>query len=398
MGHDRGKPHRHGRVRLRGARERTGRGGSLRRNDVPGRQRRLGGARNVISGNATGVLADGPASGTLYNNLVGTDSTGTFAVPNTEDGIRLANGAAAAIGHPTPGNGNVVSGNGGDGIHLEGAVFTEVYGNRIGTDESGEQAIGNAGVGVRVVDSDGTSVGQPFPGYVNVIAGNGRGIVVQDSPGTQLGNLVGVSATEQRALPNAGIGVDVVGDGVTLTGGTVANSGADGVRLRGSNNTVSGTTITRNGGTGVLVEAGTGNWITADIYGNAALGVDLFPLGPDRPDHGDLDGGPNLAQNAPMVTVQGTRRGMTHFSGVLVSAPNAAYDVFVFSNAECDESGYGEAQRSVYGQTVFTNARGVATFSGSVPRADLDRFLTASAVDASRNTSELSRCAEIRQP
>src|SRR5262249_42757908 len=104
-------------------------------------------ARNVISGNTgAGIIITG--TGSDYNlvqgNYIGTDSTGAVAVGNTPaQGVAITLGAQHnVIGTDGDGTndateGNVISGNTGDGIDIEfgsGNNFNVIAGNLIGTD------------------------------------------------------------------------------------------------------------------------------------------------------------------------------------------------------------------------------------------------------------------------
>ena len=99
----------------------------------------VAGAGNVISGNAKyGIdLQNSGASGTtIVGNKIGTDSTGTLAVPNAT-GVNIEAGASdTTVGGTTAGAGNVISGNSSIGI----TVFSNdnlIAGNRLGTDFTG---------------------------------------------------------------------------------------------------------------------------------------------------------------------------------------------------------------------------------------------------------------------
>jgi CSLREA domain-containing protein len=105
--------------------------------------------RNVISGNANNgviVIATGTA---IHNNFIGTDISGTVARPNVRPGVNLNGGGG--FGGSTVVLDNVISGNTNHGVRI--AVTTAVLiNNKIGTDVSGVNALGNNGFGV-LVDS-----------------------------------------------------------------------------------------------------------------------------------------------------------------------------------------------------------------------------------------------------
>src|SRR5205807_3421282 len=77
---------------------------------------------NVISGNSgDGILIQNSASpvtpsqlNTVQGNFIGTDAAGIAALPNTGDGVKLDGASSNAIGDASPGQGNVISGNGGE--------------------------------------------------------------------------------------------------------------------------------------------------------------------------------------------------------------------------------------------------------------------------------------------
>ena len=101
------------------------------------------------------MLIDG--SCTDYNevaaNYIGVDSTGENALGNGGNGVSILDGAFFnTIG--ASGEGNVISSNVGDGVLIDG-TGTEtnmVAANFIGLDATGEKALGNGGNGVSILD------------------------------------------------------------------------------------------------------------------------------------------------------------------------------------------------------------------------------------------------------
>ena len=119
---------------------------------------RIGGStpadRNILSGGAYGVQLTDDSSGTqILGNLVGTDKTGSVAIPNTNTGI--ANGGMGTI-IGAVGAGNVISGNDGWGINT-GGNNTTIKGNFIGTNAAGTAALPNGLSGVNF--SNGATTG-----------------------------------------------------------------------------------------------------------------------------------------------------------------------------------------------------------------------------------------------
>ena len=99
-------------------------------------------AGNVISGNASdGVLIAGADAqyNSLVNNEIGTDATGTLALPN-KFGVYISDGADFnTIGGAAPADRNIISGNTRDGIAVTGSTTydTVIEGNLIGLDGAG---------------------------------------------------------------------------------------------------------------------------------------------------------------------------------------------------------------------------------------------------------------------
>ena len=102
--------------------------------------------RNVISGNAgdgVGLLrASGTdtrssaAAETVIGNYIGTDLTGTQAVPNGGDGVYVITGIGNFIGGTAPGQANIIAGNNNWGVEIQENNNT-VAGNNVGTDATG---------------------------------------------------------------------------------------------------------------------------------------------------------------------------------------------------------------------------------------------------------------------
>jgi hypothetical protein len=133
----------------------NGNGGSGVRTGFTSAQ--VGGAlawqRNLLSGNGgAGVLVGGPA--VIEGNLIGTDASGTSAIPNgiagNWGGIVLGSRTDVRIGGADPASRNVISGNRPLGIAIWASFGAsgaptgfEIKGNYIGTDWSGTQPLPN---------------------------------------------------------------------------------------------------------------------------------------------------------------------------------------------------------------------------------------------------------------
>src|SRR5439155_5529040 len=153
----------------------------------------VGGARNVVSGNADGVQIQGAgATGNfVQNNYVGTNITGASDLGNVFSGVTIQSSASNnTVGGTDPGARNVVSGNDRHGMEINsGATGNFVQGNYIGTDASGAAELPN-----------GALIG----------SSNGRGILVSGAPG----NTIGGSAAARNVISgNIWYGIDLVGSG-----------------------------------------------------------------------------------------------------------------------------------------------------------------------------------------
>ena len=110
----------------------------------------------------------------ILGNNIGTDATGTVAIPNALGGIVVQGTSAnVQIGGNGTGQPNIISGNGDDGIIIQGSSSgTQVLSNLIGVQADGLGVLGNSQSGVWVAATvTGTVIGGP--GNQNIIAFNG---------------------------------------------------------------------------------------------------------------------------------------------------------------------------------------------------------------------------------
>ncbi len=209
------------------------------------------GARNVVSGNVSGILLNGldSAENVVAGNFIGTDLSGSRAVGN-RDGVVMTVGARYnLIGGTEVGAGNVLSGNTLAGVRIDAdtndlrhnrydsarsTTRNRIQGNFISTDKSGNRALGNVlGVEVGLVREN--TIGGTESGAGNVISGNrSAGVALLRATGevTVQGNRIGVGANGNAALPNL-YGVFVFQSDYNRIGGETAGAG----------NVISGNTI-----------------------------------------------------------------------------------------------------------------------------------------------------------
>jgi hypothetical protein len=359
------------------------------------------GAGNVISGNGddgveiSGNLAtDNQASG----NFVGTDENGTADLGNGNDGVEISSGADDnTIGGTATGARNILSGNAGDGVHIIGGLLAtgnEVLGNFIGTNATGNAALGNSGEGVEISQAEGNTVGGTVTAARNVISSNaGDGVVIfgTDATGNKVqGNFIGTGANGTTALGND--------DGVAISSGNDSTIGSD------IGSTAGGNLIANNQQDGVLVFGGAavGNSILSNAIfsnggsSNVELGIDFGTEGVTANDADDPDcaSGNNRCQNFPVISsaTRSNTTGFTTISGTLNSNPSQEFTVQCFVAAP-DPSGHGEGQVPA-GQdtTVTTDAGGDASFACASPVPLPGQAVTATATnEATGDTSEFSQ-------
>lgn len=194
------------------------------------------GAGNVISGNRSDGILIGSftTTGTIVQgNRIGTDATGMFAIPNDGDGVRIDLARSNVIGGSAPGAGNLISGNGrngsgtgrGDGIRVSSS-FNIIQGNHIGTNATGNSALGNLDNGISAGGSANT-IGGIAAGEGNVIAFNGA-IGIRSNGANVLQNFYrGNSIYSNGTLIAPGLGIDLGALGPTANDAGDADTGAN---------------------------------------------------------------------------------------------------------------------------------------------------------------------------
>jgi parallel beta-helix repeat protein len=139
------------------------------------------GEGNLISGNnENGIFFDDDEGyNEVLGNIIGGNASGTIAVPNRLDGIRVRYSTDNRVGNGTAVGRNLIIGNesydvntGSAGIRLAGDTFnTIVRGNYIGTDISGTAGLGTFVEGIRLGQNTGCRIGGRNSGEGNVIYG-----------------------------------------------------------------------------------------------------------------------------------------------------------------------------------------------------------------------------------
>ena len=263
--------------------------------------------RNVISGNGEdGVVISGSSAqnNIIKGNYIGTNADGSGALGNQGSGILIttdiedSSGAAKSvtIGGASSGEGNLISGNAGHGVLVDGGTNVEIIGNLIGTSADGIGAIANGESGVVFTNgASGNVVGGEANGEGNTIAFNSKvGVLVEDSASTS--NLI----IGNKIFTNDEMGIDLNDDGVTANdaldadGGandsqnyptlTLAESGVSNIRITGSLESLVSTTFDIHFYSSSSVDdSGNGEGetylgsaqVTTDSSGNASFDVTL---------------------------------------------------------------------------------------------------------------------------
>jgi hypothetical protein len=217
---------------------------------------------NYVAGNHNGVVVLGSGSdhNLIIGNYIGTTIDGSAPLPNTNCGVALVDGAQHNRVGGLGGELNLISGNLGPGVVIEGmnASYNQVTGNFIGTDQTGMAELGNHNSGVVINLADYNVVGGDTRDGWNIISGNGGdGIkIVNGDENLVDGNVIGLADNLEDLIPNTRNGVYL--------------------QIHSQNNTIGGEVaseprnyIAGNDGNGVVIEdAGT----TGNIVAGNAIG------------------------------------------------------------------------------------------------------------------------------
>ena len=423
---------------------------------TPAVNNRIGGTtaaeRNVVAGNATNaanglanirIRGAGTTGTVVSGNYIGTDATGLVPLANPRIGVLVSEGASGnTIGGTAAGERNVISASGAAGIELNASTNTVVRGNYIGTDASGNAALGNATFGIWIVGAATNTVGGTAAGARNIVSGNlgDDGIEINGAAAignVVQGNYVGLGADGATAVGNAHSGIAIVGGSGNAIGGTAAGAGNvisanghngvylggnsnavqgnligtdaggtldrgntfDGVHVLGQNNIIGGTTATAgnviafNDLAGVSVGGASagGSILGNSIHLNAGLGIDIEDDGVTANDAGDGDTGGNSRQNFPVLAAAVTTGADITITGSINSTASRTFRLEFFASATGDASGFGEGQIFLGTIDVTTDGAGNAAFTtpAFVAAIPVGYAIAATATDLTANdTSE----------
>ncbi|MBN1595992.1 hypothetical protein JW933_08720, partial [candidate division FCPU426 bacterium] len=229
---------------------------------------------NVLSGNTVGVRLQGEmcANNIVSGNIIGLSADQLSAVPNTESGIHLLEGASFnIIGITSSTGGNIIAGNGNGSGTDAGILFS-------GTAPPYANSVQNNYIGLNQYDT-------AFSNYYGVYILQGASNLIGGFRDETQGNVI--SGNYHASLLSGGIRCQ--GQGNTISGnyiGTnIAGAGAvpnyQGILLAGSGNVIGVTetdritqrnVISGNSQYGIRVTDGQGNSITGNYIGLTADG------------------------------------------------------------------------------------------------------------------------------
>ena len=273
-----------------------------------------------------------PSNNQILNNYVGTDATGTAAVPNGS-GIDVHGfGSPSAQASNNVIQNNLVSGNMGSGIGLCDSSQTNISNNLIGTDRTGAANLGNGSHGIVFV-----CAGAPNNLIdSNIIAFNGAdGIHIEPDYRFGLTLMTGNKFTRNSIHSNTGLGINLLPPPFGTIDGVTPN------------------------------------------------------------DSCDTDSGGNFLQNFPVLT-SATSDGMSvNIVGSLNSTAGTSFTIEFFANTACDGSGNGEGRTYLGSTTVMTDGSCNAPFNVTLAAAAVGQFITSTATNPTNNTSEFSACVPV---
>ncbi len=303
-------------------------------------------ARNLISGNIVGIQVTGTGSAKILGNLIGTDASGSIAVGNVT-GIYLSGSSNNQVGGPDAGDANVVSGNASEGIDIDGSNGDLVQANLVGTDATGEFAVGNGDSGIRI-----QGVSENFTVATNVISGNA-------GPGIEL-NYGSLSTIVQDAINSNLIGADFHGTSPIPNGGAAIRiDGGDSLRIFGNGIFFNPLGIWRLTPVSFATVVVTQN----SFRGNHGLAIVLGPAAAISPNS------PGSPFNFPFVTSVTTDGTSTTIDGVYSGPPNTNVTIELFRSPACSRerpADFDEGLTWFDSIHVMTDGNGNLTFGDTV--------------------------------
>ena len=322
---------------------------------------------NLISGNGFGGVliyddAQPAQQNLVIGNKIGTDVTGTVAIPNayTGDGghgidIYASGNTIGGIG---AGEGNLISGNAAAGISLSQAATSPsenvIQSNYIGTDVTGKIALGNAGEGIADNNGLNNTIGGTATGAGNLISGNAaQGIALITTSGDLIaGNTIGttpgkITDSRYNFLPLGNLGA-----GISLTAGSTNNQ----IGVPGAGNL-----IAANQNNGIDISASSDfNSISGNAIGTTLFAGSEIIIGPP-PNLGNFPSG-IVVSNSSANTIGGltlvdSQGKISQLGGNVVSG-NAQSGITIVGNDSSIPPGSPDQGNLVIGNLIGTRSDG----------------------------------------
>jgi hypothetical protein len=275
---------------------------------------------NMISGNgANGIwLTNNANNNSVVGNAIGANPELGGVSGNGQNGILLSNTAMDnVIGGPTAADRNLVRGNAGDGLALNGATVSN---NQIGGNDFLRNTANGIGIYAGATNTFNGSAGEP----IGVVANQRSGIYVSGANNNTFNNIY--------AVDNVHYGILIEGDRNVLTAIEARYNGYDGI-------------ADRNG-------AADNVWSNLRTGQNGGLGIDR---------DASTDAGNISSASTVTVTAYNPGSGAMTVAGL---TPATAYEVYV---ADPDPSGFGEGARV---SLAFSTAAAVTSLNITIPAAD----------------------------
>ncbi len=293
-----------------------------------------------------GLVLNGSQNASFYNlsvaapnatiecSYIGTNPTGNVSISHAgAGGIYIQPGANNVSIRQ-----NLLSGNGQFGLHAQSVASLLVERNLIGTDVSGQFALGNenaagtAGSGISIVGTNQADI------YKNVLSGNKEFGITGGWPAPNTatkirGNYIGANLSGMAGLRNESAGIMITIVGNSVVGGdtpddrnVVGPSSGPGMRFNGADSvTIQGNYI----GVGADGRTSLGTVGVAALY--LGYGESNITVGGSLPGQGNVIGNSTwmgFVADGPLtnVTVQGNYFGATKYGDPLPIAHTAFYD------------------------------------------------------------------------
>jgi hypothetical protein len=201
---------------------------------------------NLVSGHTdVGINLYGGEGITILGNIIGLNLAGDAAIPNGDNGINMDGSIERIqVGNGTLEGRNIISGNEGLGLYVDGPKYAEFKGNYIGTDITGTTEFENKDGGIFFRDAFNVTFGGASALERNVCAGgyrpNWQGLIhfhSSDSVAIK-GNYLGIGAdgttnlSTERGIYVGGSNTNVeIGGSAPLAGNVIGNASEDAIYI-----------------------------------------------------------------------------------------------------------------------------------------------------------------------